>query len=261
MTRGARPDEAWTGEPVLCLTCDVDWASEAAMAACLGLFDDLGVAATWFLTHDSPLLRERLDAGRLHAGLHPNFLPGSSQGEGFEAVADSLLDILPGAECFRSHRYFDVTDTNLLLASRGLKYDSNLFSFLAKLPPHRHFSGLVRFPCCFEDGTWLFQGRPLDLAALQDFLFAPGLTVLSVHPMHMAMNSPDLAWARRVKDELSREAWNRMDEADIARVTNPDRGIRDLVRDALEAALARGLRVHALDELYARYMEHEEPAP
>ena len=246
----------WNREPVFCLTCDVDWASEAALDRTMDLFRDLDVRPTVFNTHPSPLLDRLAAEGGVDLGIHPNFLPGSSQGEGFEAVVDYLAKAVPGASCFRSHRYFDVTDTNVMLAEHGFTHDANLFSFLCKLPPHRHFSGLIRFPTWWEDGTWLRNVGSLDPTGLTE-LFAPGLTILSVHPMHMAMNSPDFAYARQVKDRVTREEWTRMDLDDLAKVTHTGRGIRDFFADVAEAVLAKGYAFHTLGQLHDTFLQHE----
>ncbi len=245
----------WDKQPVFCLTADVDWASETAIASCQALFDEFKVKPTYFATHPSPLLNSLLAKNRIELGIHPNFLSGSSQGEGFTAVLDYLAQAVPGAVCFRSHRYFDVTDTNVQLANRGFLYDSNLFSFLHKLPPHKHFSGMVRFPCCWEDGTWLKNGGSLDISDFCDQLFAPGLTVLSVHPMHMALNSPDLDYARSVKDRLTREQWNAMDALALEKTAHTGRGIRDFTVDMVREILKQGHRFHTLADLYDLYCE------
>ncbi|MEE2789011.1 MAG: hypothetical protein VX589_16870 [Myxococcota bacterium] len=243
----------WNDEPIFCMTADVDWASEEAIARCHALFSERDITTTYFNTHPSPFLNGLRADGRIHMGIHPNFLAGSSQGEGFDTVLDYLAEAVPDVECFRSHRYFDVTDINVKLADRGCRYDSNLFTFLHKLPPHTHFTGMTRFPCCWEDGTWLRNVGSVDLADVTSFLFSPGLTILSVHPMHMALNSPTLGYAREVKDRVSREAWNAMDVHTLDTLAHGGRGIRDLTADMLDAILARGHTFYTLDELNSIY--------
>ena len=84
-----------------------------------------------------------------------------------------------------------------------------------------HFTGMVRFPCFWEEGTWLRNVESLELPTIETLLFSPGITILSVHPMHMVMNSPDFGYARRVKDQVSREEWSSMDELALNKVKYP----------------------------------------
>jgi len=43
------------------LTLDIDWAGDAVLADCIELVEATGAPATWFVTHDTPLL-ERVRA-------------------------------------------------------------------------------------------------------------------------------------------------------------------------------------------------------
>ncbi len=247
----------WIDEPIFCLTSDVDWASEAAIEYSHGLIKGLGIKPTVFNTHQSNAIESFEKCDEIEVGLHPNFLNGSSQGDTFPEILDFLTELHPSATCFRSHRFFDVTDINMQLKDRGFKYDSNVFTFLNKIPPYRHFSGLVRFPCFWEDGTYLMHGLDLDISSFREELYAPGLTILNIHPMHMVMNSPDLDWSRTVKASVTREEWNTMDGKTFDKVTYKGRGIRDFVMDMLESIVTRGYKVHTLHELYNIYLATE----
>lgn len=63
----------WEGR--LFLTIDLDWAIDAAIAMCLDLIEAAGVAATVFVTHDTPLLARMRNNPRIELGLHPDFNP------------------------------------------------------------------------------------------------------------------------------------------------------------------------------------------
>src|SRR5262245_51696430 len=92
-------------QPVFVFTTDIDWAPEWAIQEMLRLFDHEQMPLTPFLTHDSAALRARYGTPsmRARAGLHPNFLPGSSHGERPEQVIDSVCRLWPEAHGFRSH--------------------------------------------------------------------------------------------------------------------------------------------------------------
>ncbi len=190
--------------PVFCLTADVDWASEEALRIGHEVLADAKTKATYFMTHPSPFLYSLLDEGKIDAGIHPNFLRDSSQGGSYEEVCKYCLDLFPDVKCFRSHRYYDVTDITHKFYAEGLRYDSNVCTLLQqRIQPFLHESGLLRFPTFFEDGTYLWQDRGLDFGSREEELFSkPGLKIISIHPMHMVMNSPDIHYSRRHKERL-----------------------------------------------------------
>jgi hypothetical protein len=243
----------WDEQPVFCFTADVDWASDDALREAHALFDDYDLSVTYFLTHSSPYLSELLASGCIDAGLHPNFLPGSSHGDSLPEVIDYCIQLHPEAQCFRSHRYFDVTDVTHRFVELGLRYDSNVCTLLQQgIRPFLHESGLVRFPAFFEDGTYLFHQGDLDFGAVAESLFLkPGTKVVSLHPMHLVMNSPNLPYSRRVKDAVSRTTWNTLAEDDLRRLRYRGRGIRDFAEQLLAFVRDRGLPVFSLAELYA----------
>lgn len=235
------------------LTSDVDWASETAIRISHRHFEEAGHRVTYFLTHPSEYLDGLLASGAIDAGIHPNFLPDSSQGNSFKEVMDYCEKLLPGpGKVFRCHRFFDVNDITEELYARGYRYDSNVPTFLQRgVKPFVHRAGLIRFPVFMEDGTYLYHSQPLTLDQEVERRFShPGLYVLSFHPMHMVMNSPTLPYSREVKDSVSREAWNAMDEETCNKVCYKGRGIRDFTADLLEMINRRGYKVMRFDDVY-----------
>lgn len=240
----------WDREPVFCFTADVDWASEAVLARFLSAASSPDLKLTVFVTHESEIIERAAAGGSVERGIHPNFLPGSSHGEGFQNVIEACLRFAPEAKCFRSHRIFDVTDITHLLVERGILYDSNLVTLLqTHIRPMLHESGLVRFPVFFEDGTYLCHDLELRLARYEQFFTAPGLKIISLHPLDFVINTPEVAYSRRIKDSLSREDYAAMSEAAIRRHRHEGRGIADLALEII--ALARHHRIASLSELYA----------
>jgi len=151
--------KVWHEEPVFCFTIDIDFASEYVLDA---LFNDLPLSElklTIFVTHHSEVVEEKYRLKTLDRGIHPNFLSGSSHGNGFNEIIDHCISLAPEAESYRSHRLFEVTDTaHNLFENKGFKYASNATSILNdRLKPLLHESGIINFPIFFEDGTHLYN--------------------------------------------------------------------------------------------------------
>jgi peptidoglycan/xylan/chitin deacetylase (PgdA/CDA1 family) len=71
-----------TDENRVCVTLDVDWASDAMIDQTARILLEHEVPATWFITHASAAVDRLRDHPELfELGIHPNFLPGSTHGE------------------------------------------------------------------------------------------------------------------------------------------------------------------------------------
>lgn len=241
-------------EPVLCLTSDVDWASDACIADLAATCAELGIVPTFFATHRSPLLDRLVAEGRAEIGVHPNFLPGSTHGSDPEAVLDHVLGLYPQARASRSHAFVDSTPIARSLLRRGIRYDSNLcLHRQSGLVPLRHASGLLRLPVFWEDDCHWHLGDPWDLDPLWRDACTPGLKILNVHPFPFALNIGDAATYERLKAGAT--------TVDAVAVTEHRRGgagTRTLVRALLETAVEEGLRFHTLDEIYRSAVDNEE---
>lgn len=55
------------------LTFDIDWAHDDVLNDTIDLVEDAGVAATWFVTHDTPVLDKLRANSKFELGIHPNF--------------------------------------------------------------------------------------------------------------------------------------------------------------------------------------------
>lgn len=240
----------WTDEPVLSFTVDVDWASEDAIEFCYRLFEKYQIPVTFFLTHPSKFLTDKIKEGKIEAGIHPNFINGSNHGNTIKEVIDYSMRLLPNAECFRCHRYYDVNDITEAFYRLGIRYDSNTCTFLDKVNPFIHRSGLVRFPVYFEDGAYLFHKQNLKFDEVKTELFSSsGLMVINIHPMHMVMNTSDFRYSKAIKDSLSRKKWNSLNYKDFAEISFKGQGIRNYVISLLSFARKNNLKVYTLKEL------------
>lgn len=243
-------ERIWNKEPVFCFTSDVDWASESVLDIFLNDFCKLDLKLTLFVTHESEIINQFKAKGFIERGIHPNFLPNSSHGEGFRTVIENCLKFAPEAECFRSHRFFDVTDiTHLLHDEYGFKYASNLGTIMQpEIRPILHESGLIRFPVFFEDGTHLYHKLDLNIEKYLKQFTLPGIKIISIHPMNYVINVSDIKHMRSIKDTLSGEEYNSMTTATINQLKNRNKGIKAFVKEIV--TLAKQYKILSLNELY-----------
>ncbi len=234
----------------VCFTSDIDWASEFAIEKSISFFRDANVPITYFLTHPSAAIQRSLDRGEIRAGLHPNFMPDSSQGASYDEVMDYCFKLLPGARGFRSHRHYDVNDVLEKFKARGIEYDSNVCTLLDELPPFLHRTGLVRFPIFIEDGGYLLNGGDLRFANVADLFDTPGLKVINLHPMHLLLNTPYFKYTREIKDRLSRSEWNHLDDGQIAKLAFEGRGITSFIEEMVDFFQKKGFAFRYLEDVY-----------
>jgi hypothetical protein len=188
------------------ITIDVDWAPDAAIDFTAELLARRGVKATWFLTHDSPAVgRLRARPEQFELGIHPNFLPGSSHGATPEEVLDFCMKLVPGALSVRTHALIQSTPLyDLLLRRTPVRCDASLLLSHARVlePFEYQWKGttLLRVPYHWEDDIEMLRDRPAwDLASAMG---AEGLRVFDFHPIHVFLNSADMAPYEALKREV-----------------------------------------------------------
>lgn len=240
--------------PVFCVTSDVDWASEDAIAIQQDVFDRHGIHATYFVTHRSERLARLHADKRVDLGVHPNFLPGSSHGEGFTQVIDTVLAFAPEARTYRCHRYFDVSDVAHEFHRRGFRYDANLCTNLQTgLAPIRHESGLIRLPTFYEDGTHFWNRQAWRFRDFEDVFASPGLKIVCVHPMITAMNVTGVEYWAELKRRFPPHDWIRMSADDLRGARRAEPGPTEFLEEMLDFVARRGVPVMTLDQVYERF--------
>ncbi len=180
--------------PAVVFSSDVDWASEACIKDAYQFAQERDVKPCFFVTHESKVLRKLDDANAVELGLHPNFLPGSTHGADHDEVIETLKRIAPGACGFRSHCFVDSTPITRRFKTEGLTWDSNLCLHLQDgIVPMRHCSGLTRLPVFWADDVHMtLHPQTWSVDAVIAHFLAPGLKILDVHPIHLALNTPDM---------------------------------------------------------------------
>ena len=246
----------WDNEPVFCFTSDIDWASESVMQKYFELLEPYNLPLTLFCTHES----KEIIKSRYEKGIHPNFLPRSSQRMGemndfnirgyYDGIIQNCLKIVPDADVFRSHRAFSITDIcHLLKEKYHFAYCSNDITIMQTgIKPVLHESGLINFPVFFEDGTHLYNKLDFDFKKYLKYFTSPGIKIISFHPMHFVFNSPDFMWMRNLKDSMTSIQYQnlvieKLHEASMCG------GIRNTIIDIIEFAKSN-YKIYSLKELY-----------
>lgn len=178
------------------LTFDIDWAPDWMVANIAEMLVDSGVSATWFATHDSPIVRDLLAEPLFEVGIHPNFLPESSQGNDANEIISYLLEVVPEAVTMRTHSLFQNERLlQLMLERHGIRIDCSLhLPAVPGLAPHQiRYSKegplLVRVPHFFQDNMHMFNANVWDFSDSQ--FSKSGLKVYDFHPVHLTLNSAD----------------------------------------------------------------------
>jgi hypothetical protein len=226
------------GEPLVVFTGDQDWAPDWALAAAIELVTGMGVPYHVFATNKSPTLAAARDNELVTLGIHPNFLQGSTQGGTPDEIIENCLALVPEATSFRTHCLGEDNHVLRNLAARGFTADSNLLSWLQPdLVPLLHGAGLLRIPIFFEDDWFLEWAVPdLDLRAAKRQLATPGLKVLNVHPVLLAMNAPSMDYYNQRRPDLYGSLVNPVEPY-------AGRGVRTLVSELRSFIADAGIRI------------------
>jgi hypothetical protein len=212
------------------LSFDIDWASDEIIRAIADRLTKAGVKATWFVTHDSPAVQELKTNNLFECGLHPNYLPGSTQGNDQRTVINHLLQIIPNAVSVRSHAvvqsgpllHFYTTETNLKIeSSTFLPEMPNIIPLKHQLPA----GTLLRVPFFWADDFEICKANPTW--DLQRYAAMPGLKVLMFHPIHIWLDSASFS---------DYENWKKMGQRKSNNESNGTAHFFDQVVDFLAAS-------------------------
>jgi SAM-dependent methyltransferase len=235
-----------TDAPLLVLTSDVDWASDACIEDFAEAILPFGIRPVFMATGESAALRRLFAAGLIELGLHPNFLPGSDHGADVPAVIEHLTSMYPDATTFRAHSFVDSSQITSQMHARGFAYDSNLCLYLQDgLVPLQHGSGLIRFPVFWEDDLHWTRGGSWDFDTLIDQFMTPGLKVLNVHPINFALNVTNTDHYQSVRSQAKT-----LTSGEIKEKRYAGTGTRTFTLRLIERLHSAGLRFWTLGELY-----------
>lgn len=230
---------------------DIDWASEYAVKLAVDYFIEAEIPLTVFCTHKSAYIDKLINENKIDVGIHPNFVQPSSQGQNEDEIIEYCTNLLPETQVFRCHRWYAVNDIYDKLYSKGFRYESNICTFMDNVKPFVHRSGMISFPTFFEDGAYLYHKMDLDFETTKCAFGTNGLKVINIHPMHFALNTPYFSYMREIKDTVSREEWNSMNDDTIKSMTNSKEGITNFIKNLTEYTQYNG-NIVSLNEAYHR---------
>jgi hypothetical protein len=194
--------ETWEGR--IFLTFDIDWATDEVLSDTIDLVEAAQVCATWFVTHDTPVLARLRDNPLFELGIHPNFNPlldgDTTQGRSAEEILDRLMAIVPEARAVRSHSMTQSSRLQNLFKDRGLEFECNHFipeqSGIC-LKPWSLWNGMIKVPYCWEDDVAALYGR---LEAFGELETRTDLRVMDFHPIHVFLNMADMVHYDQTRD-------------------------------------------------------------
>lgn len=195
-------DETWVRKTFL--SFDIDWAHDAILTDTIDIVRSAGVASTWFVTHNTPLLHQLRNLNGAELGIHPNFNPlldGTpiNSDNTAEKVVRSVLSLVPDARAIRSH---SLTQNERLVdqfRDAGLTHISNLFvphGCGVEAKPFRIWDDIVIVPHCWQDNVALKMHLPFPKEEELHSRFH----VFDFHPIHVFLNTEHLDRYERTRD-------------------------------------------------------------
>jgi hypothetical protein len=198
------PEKTDSWENKLFLTFDIDWAADDVINDTIKVVRKADVAATWFVTHDTPLLKEIRKNPKWELGIHPNFnflLEGDLRnGKNSLEVIQRIMKIVPEAKSVRSHSMVQSSRLLDIFKAIGLTHDCNQFipsGSNIRLKPWFLWNGLVRVPYSWEDDIFcLSRGNKvqpeLEPIELINKTYPDSMIVFDFHPIHVFLNTENV---------------------------------------------------------------------
>ena len=189
------------------VTLDIDWAPDYVIDHVAQQLIDVGVRATWFVTHASPAVdRLRKSGDQFELGIHPNFLPGSTHGTTPESVLSHVTSLVPDAVSLRTHSVVQSgTLTRLIAEETQIQIDSSYFlphmPQLRPIPYECAGRVLCRLPFFWADDYELALAQ--SNWGVDRLAHVPGHKVMLFHPIHVYLNSFDSQGYDAAKRQVS----------------------------------------------------------
>lgn len=218
------------------LTFDVDWAPDCAILECLELVESAGFKATFFTTHSTPLNHQIIERGH-NLGIHPNFLPGSTQGENVEAIISECLSYAPHAWSMRTHALVQSSPLLFEVFSKfpQLTLDVSLFMHRSR---HAHKGEWELDGIYFERILYNWEDDAEFSAFIENAipeLFFGELTIFDFHPIHILLNSTNGTEYRKLKSHQPHTPLNLLDPDIFKQYANHGIGTRTYLEEILNS--------------------------
>ena len=175
------------------LSFDMEWVPDFMLHDVLDLLEEHNVKSTWFVTHPTKVLdRMRQRPDLIELGIHPNFLPGSTQGETEDEIFNYCFNIVPEAISMRAHCLYH--NTRLLakmIQDNRIKICSNiLLPFVKHQAPFNFYwykKTIKQVPIFWED-DYTMEMPNYNFNDVS-FFNSPGINVYNFHPHFIYLNA------------------------------------------------------------------------
>lgn len=237
------------------LTFDIDWARDEVIEYTLDLLEKAQVAATIFVTHESPTLKRMRNNSLLEIAVHPNFVPlehADYNVEDFLSWAREKIkwykNLVPEATSIRSHGLMQSSRLMDLFKEMGYIRESNLLITLSSgmtLLPFYHWNGLVRVPYFWEDDIHcveISRGTYKDWK-IEPFVYNNSIKIFDFHPIHLFLNSDSMERYEKARPFFKdgNELYNFVDNKCI--------GDRNFLLNLIKFGKEEGYKFKRLDEI------------
>jgi hypothetical protein len=217
----------------LVVTVDLDWACEAAIEETLDFLKNQNISPTIFITHRSPSVEASMN--EIKVGLHPYFGSDSSHGSTIAEVVNHVMDLPHNLPAFRCHRFSICNSSRQAMSEAGMLLSSNVCTDLEIVPPFKDRFGLLEVPIFLEDGGYLWRQHLLEINQhLLETISGKGIKVITIHPMHFALNTPHFSYMYDIKQSVSRSEWRNMTKGALQKLRWQGRGIRDFLMELIK---------------------------
>lgn len=217
----------------LIVTVDIDWACEEAIKETLDFLRNQDIFPTIFTTHRSAIVDSYMH--ELEVGLHPYFGLNSSHGSTIDEVVKDVMNLPHNFLGFRCHRFAICNSSKQAMVEAGMLISSNICTDLENVLPFVDRFGILEVPIFLEDGGYLWRKHSLEMnPKLIKACLNHGPKVITIHPMHFALNTPNFEYMYNIKQSLSRKEWANMNKDDLDKLRWNGRGIRDLIVELLQ---------------------------
>jgi len=237
------------------VTIDTDWASDEVIEYTFEILLKHRVKTTWFITHDSKIIRRLFSHSDIfEIGIHPNFLPNSTQGSTFSDIMSHLLSIYPKAKIMRTHSLYQSTPMfeAVLKNYPAIKADLSLFlPYEKNINPFKFYvcggksSYIIRIPYVWEDDMEMVLPKPAFKFDIKRFS-GKGIKIFDFHPLHIALNSATLGPYEKLKNNSSELLTVKLNDVFKFRQTK-NAGVEDFLKDLLSNQDVRF--VHIMEEI------------
>lgn len=190
------PEEPDSWSDSLFLTFDVDWAHDVILEDLINILEANMAQATFFLTHQTPILDRIIRNELFETGIHPNFnsflFKENNTAKDFRSVIEGLMELTGGVKLARSHSLVFGSPIEAIYEECGITHESSLFiphqHNQTPIHPFRMYNKMIKVPYFFCD----MASCVYSPESLRTLILRPGLKVFDFHPIHVFLNTEHL---------------------------------------------------------------------